>query len=143
MVKKRRKIQPQPTFSIDSQKLAYLLANWLEEVAPIKCWTKISTLSSEISRLNLLNKHPSFKMRIYRMCVLASLNIQKYRKALYFLKYLIFSDSNNICYILLANVLLRKIGNSKIYRTFLSKMTKRAMSEPNLHYLLAFCMNII
>jgi hypothetical protein len=61
------------------------------------------------------------------MCVLACLHLQRYRKALFFLKHLIFKDSSNICYILLANVLLKKVGG-KIYRTFLSKMTKKAIS---------------
>jgi hypothetical protein len=56
--KKRRKTQVQPTLRIDNEKLAFLLVNWLEEVAPTKCWPKISTLSTEISKLNLLNKYP-------------------------------------------------------------------------------------
>lgn len=126
-----------PAAQVDWERVSELLADWLERIAPLKSWGKISALSTFISRLSL-RKFPQAKLRIYRVCVLACLQLQRYRKAIFFLRYLLFSDSGNPCYLLLANVLMRKLGTTSLYRSFLSKLQKRAEKYPNLYYLLAF-----
>jgi hypothetical protein len=135
--KRKRRFRALPAVQVDWGRLADLLADWLEEIAPLKCWSKISTLSICISRL-ALRKFVKSKQRIYKVCMLSCLHLQRYRKALFFLRYLLCSDSGNVCYLLLANVLMRKLGTNSLYRSFLAKLQKRAQVDSNLYYLLAF-----
>lgn len=83
-------------------------------------------MANDLSRLYILKKYPESKKKIHKIMVLAFIENQKYRRALFFLKYLVYTDSSNITYILLVNLLLRKVGPNALYKSFLSKLKKKA-----------------
>ncbi len=99
-----------------------MLYIWITNVYRTSCWYKIFSLSTTISKLILLKKYPEERKRIYQLCVLACLQFKRYRRAYFLLKYLLADDANNIFYVLLCNVLIRRINAPKTGRFVISKL---------------------
>ena len=116
----------------------WIISTWIDLVSPLSCWNKLFQLSSLISRLGFLKRFPKEKQRIYQVCVVACLQLKRYRRALFLLKYLLHQDSENMVYLLLCNILVRKINSPNTCKFILSKLSQYVGKYPSLSYLIAF-----
>lgn len=92
-----------------------------------KQWKKLIQVGEKVSKVHVFKNHSksvefiSLKIKIYEMCVLSCLAVNKFSTALFFLRFLVTKHPEDSLYALAMHLLLRICPKKAILNSALSK----------------------